>query len=221
MTQTIDQTNELLRDAVLAELRWVPNVDSDHIAVSVDGGCVTLTGFVPTYPETLLAAKAALTVRGITAVAREITVRGPWASPSDSTIGLQAAEALQRAVNVPDTVKVSVHEHTLTLTGEVTWQYQREAACRTVNYIPGVTAVSNEMTVAAGAVGAGIARDITAALVRNAQFEGEHLTVNTDTRGVVTMTGTVRSSMEKRQAEAVCWRASGVRRVLNHLVISS
>lgn len=221
MTQTIDQSNELLRTAVLAELQWVPNVDSDHIAVSVDGSCVTLSGSVPTYPETLQAAKAALAVRGITAVAQEICVRGPWASPSDSTIGHQAAEALHRAVNVPDTVQVSVREHTLTLSGEVTWQYQREAACRAVNYIPGVTAVSNEMTVLAGEVGAGIAQDITAALVRNAQFEGQHLTVSTDTRGVVTMTGTVRSSMEKRQAEAVCWRAAGVRLVVNHLLIAN
>jgi osmotically-inducible protein OsmY len=220
MTTTTRPTNEQLRTAVLDELHWLPSVDSARISVSVDGGCVTLSGTVPTYPETMAAAKAVLAVRGITAVAQELSVRGPWAAPTDSEIGRQAAEAVERAVNVPGTVKVSVHEHTITLSGEVTWQYQREAACRAVNYINGVTSVVNKMDVRPGVVAIGIAQDITAALVRNAQFEGEHLTVTTDTRGVVTMTGTVRSAAEKRQAETVCWRAPGVISVLNQLQIA-
>ena len=192
----------------------MPSVDSASIGVSVEGGCVTPTGSVSTYPEMLLAAKAALQVRGITAVAQELTVRGPWAAVTDTEIGPQAAEAVDRAVNVPETVKVSVRDHTVTLSGDVAWQYQREAACRAVNYIQGVTAVINDMTVRPGAVAAGIARNITAALVRNAQFEGEHLKVVTDSRGVVTLSGSVRSSTEKRQAEAVCWRTPGVVTVL-------
>ena len=221
MTQTTSRTSEQLRNSVLDELRWMPSVDSGRIGVSVDGGCVVLTGSVPTYPEMLLAAKAALQVRGITAVAQEMTVQGPWAAATDTEIGRQAAEAVDRAVNVPETVKVSVKDHIITLSGDVAWQYQREAACRAVNYIQGVTAVVNEMTVRPGAVANGIAREITAALVRNAQFEGEHLRIATDTRGVVTLSGTVRSSTEKRQAEAVCWRAPGVVTVLNHLLITS
>ena len=220
MTQPTRSSSELLRDAVLAELQWMPSVDSTRIGVSVDGACVTLTGSVPTYPETLLAVKATLAVRGIAAVAQEMTVRGPWAPATDLEIARQAADAVDRAVNVPDTVKVSVREHTVTLSGDVAWQYQREAALRAVNYIHGVTAVVNDMTVRPGAVAAGIGREITAALVRNAQFEGEHLTVVTDTRGVVTISGMVRSATEKRQAEAVCWRAPGVVSVLNHLVVA-
>ena len=220
MTTTTRPSNEELRIAVLAELHWLPSVDSAHISVSVDGGCVTLSGTVPTYPETMVAAKAVLAVRGITAVAQELSVRGRWAAPTDSEIGRQAAEAVERAVNVPDTVKVSVHQHTITLTGEVTWQYQQEAACRAVNYINGVTAVVNRMEVRPGVAATGIADDITAALVRNAQFEGQHLVVTTDTRGVVTLTGTVRSATEKRQAETVCWRGPGVVGVLNQLQIA-
>ena len=214
-------TSEQLRTSVQDELHWTPSVDSAAIQVSVDGGCATLTGSVPTYPETLLAVKAALQIRGITAVAQELTVRGPWAAPTDSEIGRLAAEAVERAVNVPDTVKVSVHRQAITLSGDVAWQYQREAACRAVNYIHGVTEVRNEMTVRPGAVAAGVERDITAALVRNAQFEGEHLTITSNTRGVITLSGVVRSAAEKRQAEAVCWRAPGVLTVLNQLEISS
>jgi osmotically-inducible protein OsmY len=221
MTQTTRRTDEEVRNAVIDELRWLSSVDASHIAVAVDGGCVTLSGEVGTYPETLLAAKAALHVRGITAVAQEVTVRGPWAAATDSDIGRQAAEALERAVNVPNTVKASVHEHTVTLSGQVTWQYEREAACRAVNYIEGVRSVLNLMTIRPGAVASGIKSDIIAALVRNAQFEGRSLTVTADTRGVITIGGIVRSSTERRQAELVCWSAPGVTHVVNELRIES
>jgi len=37
-------------------------------------------------------------------------------------------------VNIPASVKVSVHDHVVTLSGEVTWQYERDAACRAVSH---------------------------------------------------------------------------------------
>lgn len=208
-----------LQSAVIDELNWLSSLDSAHIGVFVDGGAVTLTGTVGTYPETLLAAKAALSVRGVTAIAQELTVRGPFAQSTDSDIAREAGEALQRAVNVPDSVKVSVTDHTITLTGEVSWQYERDAACRAVNYIAGVRRVENAMKIRAGVLAAGIHADIVSALVRNAQLDGEHITVTTDTRGVITLSGTVGSLSERRRAEQVCWSAPGVTEVANNLSI--
>jgi len=106
MTQTEHRTDAELKSAVTDELQWLPSVDSAHIGVSVDGGAVTLTGTVSTYPEVLLAGKAALSVRGVTAIAQELTVRGPFAESTDSDIARDAGEAIQRAVNVPGTVQV-------------------------------------------------------------------------------------------------------------------
>lgn len=220
MTRSAHRTDAQLKSAVVEELQWLSGIDSTKIGVAVQDGAVTLTGTVGTYPETLLAGKAALAVRGVTAIAQEITVRGPFAQGTDSDIAHAAGQALTRAVNIPDTVKASVHDHVLTLTGEVTWQYERDAACRAVNYISGVRHVSNAMTIRPGQVAEGIRADITAALVRNAQLDGEHITVTTNTRGLITLNGTVATLTERRQAEQVCWSAPGATEVANNLTIA-
>lgn len=220
MTGTLPRTDAQLRSAVIDELQWLSGIDSSQIDVSVEAGAVTLSGTVSTYPGTLLAAKATLAVRGVTAIAQELTVRGPFAEGSDSDIARQAGEALQRSVNIPDTVRASVRDHILTLSGEVTWQYERDAACRAVNYISGVRHVKNAMTIRPGRLAVGIHADIVAALVRNARLDGEHITVTTNTRGLITLDGTVASLAERRQAEQVCWSAPGATEVANHLTIA-
>jgi osmotically-inducible protein OsmY len=77
MTPTTPTPNNSrqLRKSVLDELHSTSSVNSTSVGVSVDGECATLTGSVPTYPETLLTAKAALHVDGINTVAQELTVR--------------------------------------------------------------------------------------------------------------------------------------------------
>ena len=77
MTYTTPDTNAERAAAVMDELQSLSNIENEHIGVAVDGGTVTLTGRVGTYPETLLAAKAALSVEGVTAVAQELTVSRP------------------------------------------------------------------------------------------------------------------------------------------------
>ena len=62
MTQTRHRTDLQLEHAIFDELRWTPSVKSARIRVAVVDGTATLSGEVATYPETMLAAKAALRV---------------------------------------------------------------------------------------------------------------------------------------------------------------
>ena len=48
-------TDHQLRDFVIKQLDWEPEVTSTEIGVSVYEGVVTLTGFVDTYAEKLVA----------------------------------------------------------------------------------------------------------------------------------------------------------------------
>ena len=68
--------NELQRD-VLAELKWDPRVDHSHIGVAAKDGVVTLSGIVPNYAEKVAAEKAAQRVRGVKAIAEEMSVKMP------------------------------------------------------------------------------------------------------------------------------------------------
>jgi osmotically-inducible protein OsmY len=217
MTNTSKRTDAELKTAVMDELSWIPSINSSHIGVTADHGSITLTGQVDSYPQKVLAGTAALRVRGVSALAQEITVHSLFSTVTDTDIAREAVEALDRGIDVPETVKASVHLGTVTLTGEVRWHYEREAAMSAVHFLRGVTGVHNQITIRPSVSVTGVKAEIESAFIRNAQFEGEHLKVSTDTAGHITLEGNVRSWAERRQAEAVSWSAPGVTRITNKL----
>jgi osmotically-inducible protein OsmY len=220
MTHTMKRADADLKQNVEDELSWLPSVNSNHIGVSVDDGAVTLTGHVQTYPQKVLAGKAALRVRGVTAIAQEIEVHSTWSSTNDTDIAREAGEALDRSVTVPDEVTASVHNHVVTLAGEVKWRFERQDAVRAVHYLKGVVDVVDGITLRPTVSAAGVKETIQAALLRNAQFEGKFITVTTEPNGHITLAGNVRSWAERRQAEQVSWSAPGVSRITNNLKVT-
>lgn len=214
------RTDNDLKTAVVDELRWTPQVNSAHIGVSANDGAVTLSGEVDSFPEMRLAARVAERVHGVTAIAQEITVNSTWNGITDTDIAREAGDAIQRAIDVPETVKVAVHDRVVTLTGAVGWHYQHEAAERAVHYIKGVRAVANQIRIVPKPSTVDIKKGITAALVRNAQLDGRDISVTTDSEGLVTLEGSVGSWAERRQAENASWAAPGVTGLVDHLKIS-
>jgi len=211
--------DQVLQRAVGTELNWTPSVNAEKIGVAVIDGVVTLSGEVDAYPEKGLAEKAALRIPGVRAIANEIEVHRDWGAPSDTDIARQASQMLELAVDVPDTVQASVHQHIITLTGTVEWQYQREAAHRSVAYLPGVTAVVNMIILMPHVSVADTKSAITAALIRNARVEAKRIIVSAEPDGTVELTGTVNSLHELRQAEHAAWAAPGVIAVNNRLSV--
>jgi len=222
-TKTEHKTDHALKLAIEDELSWASNVQADRVAVSVNEGAVTLHGEVNSYPEKEAAVRAAFRVRGVTAVADEIVVEhGAWGPRADADVARDAAAALDRSVVIPaDSVKATVHNHVVTLTGTVTWQYQRETAQRTVGAITGVTGVVNHIQLKPTVtVSASKAKSkITSAIMRNAQLDANRITVTVHGSGV-TLTGTVSSWAERRQAEHAAWAAPGVTEVVNRLAVA-
>lgn len=222
MTQTLQKTDAQLKGAVTEELVWTAGLNSANIGVAVDDGAVTLSGEVESYPEKLRAEHAMLRVAGVTAFADEITVRGGWEGVNDTDLARRAGEALKLSVDVPGgAVKASVHDHAITLSGEVTWHFQREAAVSSVQSLHGVSHVTNAVTIRPAVKTRDIQTAILAALVRSAQIESAHTIVTADDAGVVTLDGRVRSWSERREAEDAAWTAVGVTTVVNHLRIEN
>lgn len=222
MTHAKQWTDEELKAAVVGELDWTPSVDPTHIGVGVDDGAITLSGEVESLAEKHHAERAVLRVRGVSAVANEIVVRHREGAPNDADIAREASEALERAVDVPrDAVKAVVKDHTITLSGTVHWQYQREAAERAVRYLRGVTAVSDKIALKTVPMVSGVKKAINSALVRNAQLDSNNIRVTSSPEGVVTLKGIVQSAAERRQAQYAAWSAPGVNAVVNELRIES
>src|SRR5258706_9159516 len=185
--------SELQRD-VLDELSWEPSVNAAHIGVSVKDGVVTLSGHVPSYAEKYGAELAAKRVYGVKAVANELEVKLPGSSKrSDEAIAVAAVKALQSNLLVPaDKIKVTVRNAWVTLEGEVDWQYQKEAAERTLRYLTGVAGVTDVITIKPRVTPAEVKSKIEEALKRSAEMDARRVGVEVRD-GEVILRGSVRS----------------------------
>ena len=151
------KTDTELQQDVMAELKWEPTIKAAEIGVGVTDGVVTLSGYVDSYYKKWAAERAAARVFGVKAVAEEIQVRLPGSlKRSDEDIARAAANALEWNVAVPhDRIKVQVQDGVVTLSGEVDWWYQKDAAEDAVRKLMGVVLVSNHITGQAGGQTAG------------------------------------------------------------------
>lgn len=140
------KTDRQLKDDIETELRWEPSVHDEQIGVAVKDRVVQLSGEVSTYAEKWAAEHAVQRVDDVKAVALEIkVVVCPADSCTDEDLARLALEHLEWNSLLPKGLKVQVGDGWITLTGEVAWQYQREAAERTVRCLNGVRGVNNEI----------------------------------------------------------------------------
>ena len=216
-TAIIAHTDIRLRDAVVRQLDWDPEVNASAIGVAAKDGVVTLTGFIDTYTGKLAAERVAKQVRGVRAVANDITVR-LLVGRTDPDIAYDAAQALKLRPSLAENVQAVVHSGRVTLTGAVQWMFQRDHAADAVAHVPGVLGVSNHITVNPKARLRSVQRRIVRALHRNADLDARHMSVIVSD-DVVTLKGTVGSWMQRDAAERAAGSAPGIRRVDNEIVV--
>lgn len=206
---------------VKEELQWNPDLDSSDVAVSVKDGVVTLAGFVKSYTDKYEAEAAAKRVAGVKGVANDIEVRLPSIDERpDPDIARDAVAALKSQLPISsEHIKVVVKNAWVTLEGQVEWQYQKNTAENAVRRIKGVKGVSNMILLRPRAEPSEIKRKIQEAFKRNAEVDANRIVVETEGSEVI-LKGTVRSWIEREEAERVAWSAPGVTKVEDRIVVS-
>jgi osmotically-inducible protein OsmY len=211
-----------LKHDVENELEFDPAVDATKIGVTATDGVVMLTGNVHSYSEKWDSEKIAKRVYGVKGVANdlEVVLEGD-AHRDDGDIARSALSALTWNFSIPkDKIKVSVSKGWLSLEGEVEWQYQRRAASDAVRNLRGVRGVTNDVIVRPRLQAADVKQKIEAALKRSAEVDSKHIKVQA-VDSTVTLTGYVRTWVERDDAVNAAWSAPGVTKVVDRIALEA
>ena len=215
------RTDHVIEADVKQELEFDPDLDATNIAVSVKDGVVTLAGFVKSFFDKYEAETAAKRVVGVQGVANDLEVRLPAVDERpEPDIARDAIAAIKSQLPLSfDKIKVVVKNGWVTLEGQVEWQYQKVTADNAVRRVKGVKGVTNIIALKPRAEPAEIQKKIQEAFKRNAEVDANRIVVETDGSSVV-LKGTVRSWIEREEAERVAWSAPGVTKVQDQIVVA-
>jgi osmotically-inducible protein OsmY len=214
------KNNETLQQDVEDAIKWEPLLNAAEIGVTAKNGIVTLTGVVNSYAKKIEAEDAAKNVAGVKAVVEKITIAFDGsAKNTDTQVATEVVNAFQWNASIPeDVVHVTVENGWVTLSGEVDWNSQRDAAHKAVKYLTGVKGVTNNVTIKTNLHNALEQMDIERALSRSWSLDGGDIEVAVSGNRVI-LNGTVDSIYQRNEAGRIAWNAPGVRTVDNDLVV--
>ena len=209
-----------LKQSVLAELAWEPNVAAAHIGVAVQDGVVTLTGHVPGFVERHLAETAVGRVKGVRGIAEEMEVRLPFDNRrGDEEIAAAALARLDWDVTVPkDAIRVTVEQGWVTLEGQVDRHHQKQAAEWDVRGLTGVVGITDKIAIRPAVDPSNLSDAVTHALHRSLFYDSRTVTV-TARGGEIHLGGTVHSWHDRQVAGDTAWAAPGATLVVNEIAV--
>jgi osmotically-inducible protein OsmY len=215
------KTDSQLQHDVSAELKWEPSIHAEHIGVEVKDGVVTLAGQVNSYSEKWNAECAAQRVSGVNAMTTELKVRLTGLNKrTDADIAEAVENVLEWTSSLPaGAIQVMVEGGWVTLSGDVDWQFQRQAATDSVRFLMGVKGVSDEINIKPMVTARAVKADIEAALKRTSIADAKHIFVKVD-GSEVTLSGTVQSWDERGTATNSVWGTPGVRNVVDLMTLA-
>ena len=213
--------DKVLKKLVEDELDWQPAVDASSIAITVNGGIVHLTGHVANYAQKAAAENAVKRVKGVRGYVEDLEIQPFPKAETDEAVAARVANVIDWDVTVPKgAVKVKVEGGMVTLSGDVEWSYQRQAAERGIRQLLGVRGLTNLITVKPRIQPSDIKRRIELALERQAEFEAHRITVSVD-GGKVRLAGKVRAWFERDIIERAAWSAPGVQSVEDRVTVGA
>lgn len=215
---------ELYQD-IKETLEFEPGIDPHSITYSTNNGVVTLNGMVRSYSEKQLVKLSIQRIKGVSVIANDLIVK--YASSgaySDTDIAYFVAKVLNwdATANPKNTIKATVENGVVTLTGQVEWYYQAYNSARGIRNLSGVVSVKNEIEIKPHYPIASIftVKDkITKEFERHALLDAQSINVEV-VGSVITLKGEVQSWAEVKEALQIAWSIPGVSHVENKIIIN-
>ncbi|WP_458626075.1 BON domain-containing protein [Winogradskyella sp. PC D3.3] len=214
------RTDSQIKQDILDEFVFQPNIEENLIGVVVEDGVVMLTGVVDDFSIKVAAKEAVSKVKGVKAVAEDIEVKyGTAYQKTDIEIAKAIVHAFEWNTAIPENkIKVEVCNGWITLSGDVEFPYEKEAAKRITEQIIGVKGINNAIEIEPTIKPEVIKENIIKALKRSADLEASKIIIKVY-GDVVKLEGKVDSLNQKRTAQKTAYYAPGVNKVENELVV--
>jgi len=214
------RTDGQIKQDILDELVFQPNIDETQIGVIVEDGVVTLTGIVDDFYKKVTAENVVKKIKGVKAVAEDIEVKyGTELQKTDKEIAKAIVRAFKWNTAVPeDKITIEVQNGWITLSGEVEFWYQKDTARCVINGIIGVKGITNNIDIKPVIKPDEVKEKITRAFKRLADIEAENITIEVEQNTVI-LRGRVYSLKEKEEAEKTAYQIPGVNKVVNELFV--
>jgi osmotically-inducible protein OsmY len=216
------KNNAELQNDVQNSIKWEPLLHAAEIGVTAKDGVVSLTGVVDSYVKKTEAENAAKKVFGVKALVENIEVKFPsnW-SKTDEEVANEALVALMLNYSVPsENLMVKIENGWVTLSGELPWNYQREAAKNAIHYLIGVKGVTNNIIVKSDVHIAIKKENLESAIARNWGIYNSDINVSVN-ETTVTLTGTVPTWYQKQEVTRTAYNTPGIWHVQNDLKVDS
>ena len=207
---------------VMDKLGFDPRLDASNITVSIQGNhdIVLLSGYVTSFAEKLLAEKVVKDLAKIKGVANDIEVNiSAKFKKSDIEIAKDVANALKSNYWVSsEDVKFVVKDSIVTLSGKVSWYYEKEACFNAIRNLTGVKLVINnidvkpEIRIDAATVKTKIKNEFE----RHARIDAGRIKIEVDGEKII-LNGTVKNFDEINDAKNAAWSIPGAKEVENNL----
>ncbi|MEI5998082.1 BON domain-containing protein [Paraburkholderia bengalensis] len=207
-----------LTNCIVENIRRDPSLCHESICVDVRDCRAVLRGTVSNYGARIAALEAAEEVHGIASVTGELTVEVPrHLRRSDAQIRDTVLDALKWRACLPSgAVTVSVFNGGVTLSGKVDWSYQRKLAEKVLVRLPGITSISNQLSVSDRQIQLEVSARIRAALCVAAETRADAIKVEVRD-GIVTLRGPLPVVSERALVIAAAQNHSEVRNVCDAL----
>jgi osmotically-inducible protein OsmY len=211
------KSNEELQKDIQDAIKWEPSLFTAEIGISAKDGIVTVTGVVDSYKKKLHVEDTVKNVSGVKAIIEKLEVNYKTSyQQTDTEVAKEVTNALSGNWDVGEKVQAKVEHGYVTLTGELAWKYQKDAAMDTVMNLSGVKGITNAITITPTTHDEIEKRGIESALTRNWAIDQDDISVEV-TGNSVTLTGMVDSLYQKEEAERIAWNAPGVWMVDNEI----
>ena len=210
-----------IKEDVLDELIWQPNIDVSQIRITVHNGVVNLNGILEGQNERFALETAVMSVDGVKELYEgniKVMENGRVKKPSD-TIKKSVIHTLRSNPDLlDDDIKVNVKYGWVYLSGTVQSAHNRWIAKNTVEKLVSVNGVINNLELKHQKAAMDVKDKIKKSLELTAEIVVKNISVFIN-GNTVTLKGTVNSIREKRKAEMATFIVPGVIKIKNKLKV--